>query len=74
MRYGHPFLVFALFVELAGCQSREKNITAKAQSDKVVAVSADDPAMLQAFSRARGTLDNFLARVAETTRWSSSRL
>jgi|ERR1700722_2751938 len=64
VRYGDMFLVCALFAGLAACESREKNITAKARSDKTVAVSVDDPAMLQAFARARGTLDNFLARVA----------
>lgn len=50
---------------LAGCGPKsEQSVTAKADADKVIMAAADDPAMLQAFARAKSTLDAFLARVA----------
>jgi uncharacterized protein YegJ (DUF2314 family) len=61
----HPFLACTLILSSVACGPRGgANITAKAQSDEVAVVSADDPAMLQAFARAHGTLDAFLSRVA----------
>jgi len=61
----HLFPASALILCLTACGSRgESNITAKAKSDEVASVSADDPAMLRAFARARDTLGAFLVRVA----------
>jgi uncharacterized protein YegJ (DUF2314 family) len=69
MRKRTSFVIFiaslGIVVDLAGCGAGgEPSITAKAESDKVAMASADDAAMLQAFAKAKGSLEAFLARVA----------
>jgi uncharacterized protein YegJ (DUF2314 family) len=69
MRKRTSFVIFiaslGMVVALAGCGAgSEPSITARAEADKVAMASADDAAMLQAFARAKGSLDAFLTRVA----------
>jgi uncharacterized protein YegJ (DUF2314 family) len=46
---------------LVGCdRARHESITQQANADHVAMVTAEDPAMLRAFAKARGTLDSFL--------------
>ena len=61
-----PFIPVLAMLITAGCGlGSEPSITAKAESDKVAMATAGDPAMMQAFTKARDTLGEFLARVAE---------
>ena len=54
-----------LILNLTGCgPGGAPSITDKAETDKVAMAEADDPAMLQAFAKAKGSLDAFLDRVA----------
>jgi uncharacterized protein YegJ (DUF2314 family) len=50
---------------LVGCQrAPHESITQLANADHVAMVTAEDPAMLSAFAKARETLDSFLRLVA----------
>ena len=54
----------AVSILVAGERAPHETITDRANLDHVATVAADDPAMLRAFSKARGTLDAFLNLVA----------
>ena len=54
-------VVFATVSILVGCgRASHESITEQANADHVAMVTAEDPAMLRAFAKARETLDSFL--------------
>lgn len=53
----------AIALSASACGA-DQSVTQEAAADTIISVRADDPAMLNAFAKARSTLDDFLQRAA----------